>query len=471
MRDHFITTSHFSFVSIKRLEISRTVNQHGIARIEGNIRDSDAEVYRAMLTKDVWLNISAKDGEGNTATLFWGIVTDFSLHNTVGNYELAVTVTTGTYLMDVLPHFRTYQNPEQSYDDIMREMNRSYHKADVSSNMLAKEPIEEFYLQNNETDWEFIKRLSSKCGNYIVPSIQREGVIYFCGSPSTIIANHLTPKVILDESRQYEVRKNLADYWKKREGGMSLLESDAISIIFSDRDIYDLLDPVQVEHQKYLITEIHSQYQGEQMIHTYTLQTPHGVQVLRQYNECHAGCSFLATITDIRRNEVQILVHGDENANQKVRRWFLFATIYSSPEGAGWYFMPEKGDTVRLHIPQMSESGAYVISAVHMEGAQHRQDPDIKSLKTIHGKEVRFTPDSIVITNNNGMSISLVDQQGISIVSDKNITIAAVENLWVSSDNGAIVVAGQDAVKINQGGSSVTVKDDIIYTGGKMRMQ
>lgn len=133
--------------------------------------------------------------------------------------------------------------------------------------------------------------------------------------------------------------------------------------------------------------------------------------------------------------------------------------------------MPEEGDTVRLHIPQMTEAEAYVISAVHMENAQHRQDPDVKSLKTIHGKEVRFTPDSIVMTNNNGMSISIVDQQGISIVSDRHITVAAVENLWVSSDHGAIVVAGEKAVKINQGGASVTVEEDIIYTGGKMRMQ
>ena len=467
MRDHFITTSHFSFVSIKRLEISRTINQHGIARMEGNIRDSDVEAYQRMLTKDIWLNISAVDGEGNSTTLFWGIVTDFSLHNTVGNYELSVTVMTGTYLMDLLPHFRTYQDEQQSSDSIMREINESYHRSDMISNAQAKEPIQEFYLQNHETDWEFIKRLASKSGNYIAPSTQREGVIYFCGSPS----NPAPPRLTLDETRPYQVRKNLADFWKKKEGGMELIEADAISIIFSDRDIYDLLDQVQVENQNFLITEIQSRFHGEQMVHTYTLQTIRGVRVLRQYNEYQAGSSFLATITDRKQNKVQVCVHGDENTNQAVQRWFLFSTIYSSPDGAGWYFMPEEGDTVRLHIPQMTEAEAYVISAVHMENAQHRQDPDVKSLKTIHGKEVRFTPDSIVMTNNNGMSISIVDQQGISIVSDRHITVAAVENLWVSSDHGAIVVAGEKAVKINQGGASVTVEEDIIYTGGKMRMQ
>ena len=41
-------------------------------------------------------------------------------------------------------------------------------------------------------------------------------------------------------------------------------------------------------------------------------------------------------------------------------------TVYSSPDGTGWYSMPEVGDTVRLYVPD-KEGRCLVTSSVHKE--------------------------------------------------------------------------------------------------------
>lgn len=134
--------------------------------------------------------------------------------------------------------------------------------------------------------------------------------------------------------------------------------------------------------------------------------------------------------------------------------------------------MPEVGDAIRLNLPVFREDEAHVISAVHLAaGAADRQDPKLKSLKTKYGKEVLFTPDSIVMTNNKGMSISLKDGQGINVVSDKDVNISAGNNVTLASQGGSLSVAGSSGVKLSQGGTGIQLDSNIVFAGGEFRIQ
>ena len=176
------------------------------------------------------------------------------------------------------------------------------------------------------------------------------------------------------------------------------------------------------------------------------------------------------TVVNVKDDVVQISLDKDENENQKALRWFRYATIYSSPDGTGWYFMPEIGDTIRLHVPGSEDSSSYVINSVHMEGSEDRKQPDVKSIKTKYGKEIRFTPESIEITNNSGMSIVISDQYGISITSDKNISITSNADMSISSNSSSVIIAGASDVSMKQNGASVTLNDNILLSGGEVRI-
>ena len=82
-----------------------------------------------------------------------------------------------------------------------------------------------------------------------------------------------------------------------------------------------------------------------------------------------------------------------------------------------------------------------------------------------------MTPTTIVMTNNNGMSITLDDEEGISIVSDKKISIQSEDEIDILSTNAAINVNAEEQIVLSQNSSKITMKDSITVEGSKVYMQ
>lgn len=57
----------------------------------------------------------------------------------------------------------------------------------------------------------------------------------------------------------------------------------------------------------------------------------------------------MGRVHKIQRDAIQVKL--DSDIEQKDYRWFSYATIYSSADDTGWYFMPEEGDRIRLVFP------------------------------------------------------------------------------------------------------------------------
>ena len=187
-------------------------------------------------------------------------------------------------------------------------------------------------------------------------------------------------------------------------------------------------------------------------------------------HESVTGCAFDAVVTGVQRDRVQVKIAGDEWKAQDGKKWFLYSTVYSSPDGTGWYCMPEEGDSVRLYVPDREEN-SFVMSAVHRQTDAARQNPEYKSFKTKYGKEILFTPDSILMTNNQGMMVEMNDSEGIMITSDKDIVIAAKEDLTIASGSASLLIAADNVLQVRQGGTSMTLNKDISFTGGEFRIQ
>lgn len=69
------------------------------------------------------------------------------------------------------------------------------------------------------------------------------------------------------------------------------------------------------------------------------------------------------------------------------------------------------------------------------------------------------------------MSVKIIDGEGIQFVSDKNISIIAGGNMTISSQDASLVIAGTESVDIRQGGAGLHMDNDIVFTGGKFRIQ
>lgn len=464
MKAEQIHISHFNFISIETLEIDRAVGEHASARLRGTIRDEDAEEYRILLLRKIWVKIEVEDTDGMRRILMVGMIAGFSLEQLEHEYVLELELKSGTYLMDGAEHFRSFQDQSFTYLDVMKAINAPYGESGVIAGDCVETPVD-FLLQYKETDWEFVKRIASRFGLAITPEIRREGPFYYVGN------QHYEEYTLPDQARCRVSRYVGAFMQHSANGEGAPREQDYVEYQVSTREIYNLWDVLRTEMPHGHIYRIHSKYCKGELIHTYFLRQKEAFKVLPTFNECQQGCSFQAEVKAVMQDKVQVALRGDENVGQKIARWFPYSTGYSSPDGAGWYCMPEVGDRVRLQIPDHVEEHGYVISAVHLETGHDRKIPDHKSFKTKYGKELLFTPDSLELTNNQGMSVKILDGKGIQLVSDKDISIIAEGNMTISSQDASLIIAGTKSVDVRQGAAGLHMDSDITFSGGKFRIQ
>ena len=178
----------------------------------------------------------------------------------------------------------------------------------------------------------------------------------------------------------------------------------------------------------------------------------------------------MGKVIKVKDEEVKIQLCCDEKQEGTGARWFSFSSIYSSGDGSGWYCMPEPGDLVRLYFPTAKEKEAYVISACHEGGAALRTKPAHKFWRNKEGKEIRLSPERILITNNDGTSIELSDEEGIEIISENSVTIRAGNSLSISSSDSSIELDASRRIRMKQGDTEMTLGGDIFMQGGRIRL-
>ena len=465
MREYNIITGPVVFLDILELQEEEEINQHGRMFISGHISDDQEEEYLGLLTGKVWETVQAVGMDGEVKTLFTGLVTDFTVSMLNDQKKLTLELMTGSILMDEKKHFRSYQDPSVTYEQIFRETVAGYADSSVSFSKPYNEAPGELVLQYKETDWDFLKRLAGRSRQFLVPDSRMKGVRIYYATPQGM------PFEIPAGSR-YTMRKDLGGYRNKICQGMAVSEADCMEYIIQCREPHRIGDYTSLYGMKCYIYKIQSRYEGGELLHCCYLKREKGIEVPEICNKEMAGCALTAKITKVKEDKVQVSILGDENAQKAGKIWYPYATVYSTPDGTGWYCMPEVGDTVRLTIPQHQERDAFVVSSVHVEtDSPERKDPSHKVFKSKYQKEVRFTPDSIVITNNKGTRIELTDAEGIHIVSAHSIMLEAAEDLTIASDTGSLIVAGDSFVNFRQKGTSIQLDNGISFIGGNLKIQ
>lgn len=475
MRENIIKIEPFEFLSLLTFEAKQEVNEHGEVKFSAIIDESKESEYINYGLGGTWAKIMIKDFEGQEKDFFVGVITNLYIDSNEGIKKLHVTIKTGTYLMDVEMHTRTYQSSSILYTDVFGSFTNQYYNGGFIPNIKKETTIGNLIVQYRETNWAFAKRLASHFNTVILPEYVTEGSRYMIG------VNDILAKTTIN-TKTYSVRKDMDEYQYKKRYNLNINEEDCIHYTFKSREVYFLGEQIMFNKKKLNIYRIDTNYNKSELVHTYYLKTANGFVVPKKYNLQSIGLGFYATIIDIKKDVVKVSVGEDENAGNSGARWFPYSTVYSTPDGTGWYCMPEKGDSVRLYLPTVDEADAYVISSTHLQvdnsqnthkSTNQRSNPDFKSIMNKQGKEVLFTPNAIYITNNNGMSIEIIDEEGIKIISDKKISILAEEEIHIASTTSSITVVAESFIDMKQGidgKQNVRIEDNIAHTGAQVHL-
>lgn len=448
MREQLIKVKPFEFLNILEYTGIQILNEHGVVAISGHISEQAQKDYIRMLLGEVWAEVIIFDEAGKEKEIFCGLVTNASIYDQNNVIVLYLEIKTGTYLMDIKEHIRTYQNKSCSYENILKSFIKNYEEGGVIGVENIEVPIKKFICQYLETDWDFAKRLASNLNTVLVANHLGKGVKYFLGVP-----NRDTVEFIESEYQMKWQNGILCYIIKSRE-----IQSLGDNIIFQER----LMSIVKIE------TEL---YHGE-LLHKYYLVTSNSIKTKEIFNQKLIGASLYASVLSVEKDRLRVIIAEDENAKASEACSFSYATVYSSPNGAGWYCMPEPGDSVRLYFPTKQEEEAYVISSINLNSSNKgdRSNPDYKSIKNKQGKEVRLTPTSIVMTNNMGMSVEILDEEGIKIISNKAIIMKSEEEINLSSTNSKVELFALNSIIMQQGSTQMALSERMMMKGAKVNL-
>lgn len=462
MKERIICIEDFPFHNFMEITVLQSANQHMRAKFVGII-DSDFAAdcgERGLYSKIV--SVQVYDEDKKKCTWLNGIVEDFQISACGDVYTLSLEMVSYSKKSDIKKHTRTFQDSSLTYEDVISilENGSGEDRLEVLiQNNQKKMPIDTFLVQYEETDWDFLKRLASRCHSHLFPcaNLDRNGI--YLGMYPYSYNN------ILD-TPQYIMRKNMKEYYNNQvDLTLDYHEASAISYIVKSYNIYKLCDCIYLNGMELYVYAIESNLVGGHLVHTYTLKKDFGFQTRTTFNSNLTGVELTGKVYKIQKDMVQVKI--DNDIEQQDYRWFQYSTIYSSPDNTGWYFMPELGDQVRVVFPNKYEINSYVVSSVHMGD---RSEPDVKSIRTSHKKEVIFSPESIYISNGAGSHIELHDSDGITIYSEKKILIESGDNIDING-NGDISIVGDSGVKLQQKGNCIDINDTIDITAGRLRLR
>ena len=218
--------------------------------------------------------------------------------------------------MEEKVHTRGFSKHSGEYTDILNTLKEGYEESYYIIGEEGKGTVPDFLVQYRENDWNFIKRIAALKNTVIMPDYQSEGVKYFFGMPKR------ETKVLTSQDVRILVNKEYTVYEVK------------------SREIHSLGDRVSFNRRDYRIIKILSKTDGSELYHTYylTQDIDYIVKEESKYDLKVIGASLYAKVTNVEKEKVKIAIEDIENKDEEIGRWFDFSTVYSSSDGAGWYF-------------------------------------------------------------------------------------------------------------------------------------
>ena len=462
MREERLIVRPFEDIRILDYKSIQVVNEHARAEVRGRVPFERREDYIKVGKRQTWAQVIALS-EGDESIVFYGVIEQLQIEINDGICTVDISLCSGTQLMDYEEHIRSFQKENLTYSSLLDTCSQGYEEpAKIMTEGKGRE-IPHFIMQYRETDWEFIKRLAAMNHTVIFADCSTRGEKYHFGIPDRKPDSEEIPG-------EYRFNYDMQEYWYKKSRGLTIHTEDTISYILESREFHKLGERRVIDGKETFIWKIECSLRGNELYHTCYMKPYAGFQSTLYRNKYISGVSLLGMVTKVRNEKVQIKIYSDENKDKSGFCWYSFSTVYSSPDGTGWYCMPEIGDTVRLYFPTSREEDAYVASAYHEGGAGRRTNPECKFWRNKEGKEIHLAPDHILLTNNDGTYIELSDDDGINIVSEGSVTVRAEGNLSISSSGASVEMSAPKKIRLRQGGTEMNLGGDLSMQGAKIRL-
>ncbi|WP_304181147.1 hypothetical protein [Leptotrichia trevisanii] len=177
------------------LEINSRIGEHTIGKIKYIGSVNQLSLYDALIDrkgdKEIKIlgrsNIADNAGNSTEKIFLNGVIKELQINETTaGALTVEIMAISKSVLLDRIPRYRSFQDPALTYSAIGEEINANYGTnngkiVNVGEDM---KEVPRMTIQYNETDWEYLKRLSSYTGQPIMAYSDKVFVGFFKNIPA-----------------------------------------------------------------------------------------------------------------------------------------------------------------------------------------------------------------------------------------------------------------------------------------------
>ncbi len=464
-KDMFLSVA--GAVYVKLIQISQIPGEHARLYAEAVLDSEIDENEFHAISDEVFLTYQRGSEKG---ILFKGIIDSISMRKDGDERILCLEAWDSTRYMDIERRSRAFQNPQMTIKQLVAEVMNSYENADYMINV-PDVPIAQVLIQYEETDWEFLKRFFSKYHAAIYPDTSFSAICFQVGvNPS--------PENWDWDNLPYTVRQDFNWLKSMQENGFEgLTKVQGVTYQVDTYDIAIMGSQITYKGASWYIASVERMLDHGILINRCLLKQKDGLLVMPYFNQRLTGISVDGIISGVNRDKVQVNMEIDAGSGGANNYWFPFSTVASSPDGSGWYCMPEQGESIRVYFPVDDEKEGYVITNIKPHDPQSQAgssmggaapdpmgNPNVRSISTSQGNQVQFTETGVVISAGDQGSVCLKKDGSVVLNAMNDICISAAETLQFIAQNELTITAQTSIKMINDAGA------DFEMTAGKIEL-
>lgn len=421
----------YELLHLEEFELTQQINQHTVLEFSGTVQEEEAEyaVFDTAAGREVEVYYRTEEN-GEKQLLFRGVVIEVKVIRESSIPILRGKAYSNTYFLDLKKKKASYQKTEQTYESIFQEVLTRTKGAKVL-----------FYFP-----------------------------AFYYGVTDSFSAVSI-------EGEEVKLSKDIMGYeWEKENDHTGSTAADYMCYLIKSYELYAVGKQIIFHGQIFYIRKAICRMEQGLLVAYYELCSKKGMEQRRRRNTQISGISLNGQVRKVQRDQilVQLALDEKENANY----YFPYSTMSASPDGSGWYFMPEVGDEVRIYLPDEEEKHAYAISSASSyipkkgDTQDRMADPAVKYLRTAGGMQLTLRPDEIEINAADGKAVIKMRKDGsISIQAASAITMDAQENISFISHGNIHLCASEKVELEGVNGSYVMAEDGTTRIKGQYVME
>ena len=346
--------------------------------------------------------------------LFAGIIDAAEMKVNGGVCELTVNLISGTSLFDITEESRSWQNPELTWRQVMKDVVSETEGAGMISSEIMNTSIGQPVIRYRETAWDFLGRMASHKNQPLIPDIHTNGAPkVYIGLPEAV---EKRVEWADDEIASCGTDSRFLDLGGYEAG---LVPSDYMTYTIEGYQNYRIGQRGRIKGREVRIQTVSARIEEGELKYLY-LAAPEGFSfVPKRYNLKLSGMSLLGTVT--RREGENLWLHLDiDEGRSSVEKtpW-----PWRPPTGNSMYLMPSIGTRVSLYFSNADESSGRGTNCIRQNGSSMGNPAD-RRLRTEHRKLLNMTSKELSLTSEYDGGLSMRMSSHSTVLTGKNIYIS-----------------------------------------------